>query len=47
MKPYERLGLPPVLTGETVDPPLRGEPRYGLEFARLADIVEEEPAWSG
>jgi triacylglycerol lipase len=35
MEPIEHLGLPPVLTGEAVDPPLRGELRYGLEFARL------------
>jgi triacylglycerol lipase len=35
MKPNERLRLPPVLMGEAVDPPLRGELRYGLEFARL------------
>ena len=36
MKPNERLRLPPVLMGEAVDPALRGELRYGLEFARLA-----------
>jgi triacylglycerol lipase len=36
MEPIEHLRLPPVLMGEAVDPPLRGELRYGLEFARLA-----------
>jgi triacylglycerol lipase len=35
MSPNERPELPPVLTGEAVDPPLRGELRYGLELARL------------
>ena len=35
MKPNERLWLPPVPMGEAVDPPLRCELRYGLEFARL------------
>jgi triacylglycerol lipase len=35
MNPNERPGLPPVLTGEAVDPRLRGELRYGLELARL------------
>jgi triacylglycerol lipase len=35
MKPNERPRLPPFLMGEAVDPPLRGELRYGLELARL------------
>jgi triacylglycerol lipase len=35
MKPNARLRLPPVAMGEAVDPPLRGELRYGLELARL------------
>jgi len=35
MKPNERLGWPPAVMGEAVDPRLRGELRYGLEFARL------------
>jgi pimeloyl-ACP methyl ester carboxylesterase len=35
MKPNERVRPPPVLMSEAVDPRLRGELRYGLEFARL------------
>ena len=35
MQPNESLRLPPVLMGQGVDPPLRGELRYGLELARL------------
>jgi triacylglycerol lipase len=35
MMPNERLRSPPVLTGEPADPPLRGELRFGFEFARL------------
>jgi triacylglycerol lipase len=35
MEPNARLRLPPVLMGEAVNPPLRGELRYGLELARL------------
>jgi pimeloyl-ACP methyl ester carboxylesterase len=35
MKPNERLRLQPAPVGEPADPPLRGELRHGLEFARL------------
>src|ERR1700741_5619270 len=35
MTPNARLRLQPAPVGEPADPPLRGELRYGFEFARL------------
>src|ERR1700741_718502 len=35
MTPNARLRLPLAPVGEATDPPLRGELRYGCEFARL------------